>query len=1310
MIITFWRNFLGSRIRKPAWKQLQSVLSLGALLLVSALCADAQTTSSISGTVKDTTGAVIPGAKVVMINQASKARRSMDSNAEGFFYFAAVQPATYNIEISHQDFETWKVTGIAVHPGDNLTVAKIGLKVGAVAVSIVVTAEVAGVALSSGEHSTLITSAQIQRLSTVGRDAAELVSMLPGFAMTAGIDNKGPDYQTTGFGSGNLGAFGANGAAPQSGLVNIASDGANIIDAGDMGGQLANINMDQVEEVKVQTSNFGADVARGPIVVNAVGKSGGSDFHGSLYTYIRNYNLNSNDWVAKHLGTENPQSKYFYPGGTIGGPVLIPRTRFNMNKRLVFFTGYEYYGQHSFNSVVTAFVPNAAMMGGDLSADTLGHALGVNPTDLTTNCPQSYTQSETYSNIGGLCYSPTGGVGPNNHPISANGQIDPRDIDPAISAYTRFWPKANHTPRPVVSGTTTTAASEGFNYVKNVIDINNGFQSHSRVDLNISDSLKLYLTYNWEKVNYTTTMSSAYDYNVGSNNPLPTPFDSHTGSHFLTLNLTKVLGPSLTNELVVSGVKFNEPGQYEDRSKVLDTGTPWAAAGYSGGASPATLYGYGSTAERQTENQLPEMGFWEGGLPSFAAAYVPAKAQFLNKFTWSAQDNLTKVFKTHSIKVGFYADQTMENDMALGSNLNGRFEFMRWGGCYINQSLSVYAPINTAPNAPPLPGPVPANEPASAGTGNTVGQYLIGCPLSYTQDNLDPHSDLGDTAIEGYATDEWKVNSKLTVTFGIRLSHLTPWTDRHGIGLAVWDPSQLQQNVLYSSFSGDPATWKGFKWHKKDSDVPMAGVPTRALFYAPRFSLAYDSYGDGKTVFRGGFGVYHSHDSLFYAAGSSLPLGKQTWDMGSTGTGCDYAQLFGTSVLPCGYYTRSTVSSAMSPFSVSAQDPHDDRLPVIYNYNFTVDQSLPWKMQAELAYVGNQSSDLSTLGGLQNQNPVPLGALFGPDPAQGSPAYGQVNPVGSIPNSNDYRPYPNYQSINVPSHKAWANYNSMQASLNKQAGSLIFGLNYTWSKTLAVRGDWDTGAIADPVNMHNDYGIASFDRPHVINAYYSWQEGNKFHGNKILGGAINGWELSGITSWQAGPDLSVLNPGSGLGGTNYGLSGGATYYIPSSNGGSEKSVSIPINASTWLGSGDYALQPVLTCDPRSNLKKKQFVNGGCFAMPAQGAQGTWNLPFVSGPAFFKWDMTVVKHFKINDKQDVQIRLAGFNFLNHPITSFSSSDSTNPLLLNMENDSDSHYSSPEQALANVRVVNPNVFGITTFKQARRILELGFKYNF
>ena len=100
------------------------------------------------------------------------------------------------------------------------------------------------------------------------------MNILPGFTLNAGtnVQNQGPDYTTTGFGSANVGSFGANGAAPQQGLVNITSDGAQVIDPGDMGATVANINMDQVQEVKVQTSNFGADEAKGPIVINAVGK------------------------------------------------------------------------------------------------------------------------------------------------------------------------------------------------------------------------------------------------------------------------------------------------------------------------------------------------------------------------------------------------------------------------------------------------------------------------------------------------------------------------------------------------------------------------------------------------------------------------------------------------------------------------------------------------------------------------------------------------------------------------------------------------------------------------------------------------------------------------------------------------------------------------------------------------------------------------------------------------------------------------------------------------------------------------------
>jgi len=287
-----------TRGSQPPVRRLPGCAALvGAALMLLLPAGQAQTTASISGSVRDAFDALVPGAKVTLINEASKATRNTTSNGEGFFSFLAVQPATYSIQIAMTGFESWKVTGVEVHPGDSLSVPKIRMKVGNVVESVTVTAEVAGVALSSPEHSTLITAADISRLSTTGRDALELVSVLPGFTLNAGtgLNNSAPDYTTTSFGSAQLGSFGANGAPPQQGQVNVTSHGAQVIDPGDMGGTVANINMDQVQEVKVQTSNFGADEAKGPIVINAVGKSGGAAYHGSLYTYARNHIFNSND-------------------------------------------------------------------------------------------------------------------------------------------------------------------------------------------------------------------------------------------------------------------------------------------------------------------------------------------------------------------------------------------------------------------------------------------------------------------------------------------------------------------------------------------------------------------------------------------------------------------------------------------------------------------------------------------------------------------------------------------------------------------------------------------------------------------------------------------------------------------------------------------------------------------------------------------------------------------------------------------------------------------------------------------------------
>ena len=164
--------------------------------------------------------------------------------------------------------------------------------------------------------------------------------------------------------SGPVGSFSANGT--RTGALDITSDGAHIIDPGCNCGQAMNTNADMTAELKVMTSNFGADEAKGPVVISAIGKSGGQQFHGELYTYARNWHLNANDPQNKDAGTSarRPETKYFYPGGNIGGPLIIPGTNFNHNRdKVFFFFGTEYYKQNVDNGVYHAVVPTADAAG-----------------------------------------------------------------------------------------------------------------------------------------------------------------------------------------------------------------------------------------------------------------------------------------------------------------------------------------------------------------------------------------------------------------------------------------------------------------------------------------------------------------------------------------------------------------------------------------------------------------------------------------------------------------------------------------------------------------------------------------------------------------------------------------------------------------------------------------------------------------------------------------------------------------------------------------------------------------------------------
>jgi hypothetical protein len=194
----------------------------------------------------------------------------------------------------------------------------------------------------------------------------------------------------------------------------------------------------------------------------------------------------------------------------------------------------------------------------------------------------------------------------------------------------------------------------------------------------------------------------------------------------------------------------------------------------------------------------------------------------------------------------------------------------------------------------------------------------------------------------------------------------------------------------------------------------------------------------------------------------------------------------------------------------------------------------------------------------------------------------------------DYRPYANYQILNVTSHGSYSNYNAFGASWQKERGAVTLQINYTFSKALGIwdgqidNGD-ERGYATDAFNLKANYGTLSYDRTHIFNSAYIVQLPSPVHGNRLLQDAVNGWQLSGITLVQSGPSLQPN--------TNGALNAG---FLP---GVSKQSI---------LGTDSQVLRPLVTCNPQS----RKYFKPSCFASPTQINQnGPAVFPTVRGPAF-----------------------------------------------------------------------------------------------
>src|SRR6266576_1378355 len=329
------------RISRTAEHSHRSALKLGVVGLVAfclfAVQAFAQNSGNIQGTVTDAQGAVIPGATVQAIDQAKGAvARQVTTSGDGLFILQALQPGTYTIRVQAKGMKGLERKDLVLDNRQVLGLGELKLEVGATTENVTVEAVTPLVETATSDRSLVIDQRQVTEISMNGRDFQSLVRTLPGV-----LSNDTSDFRLA---FNNTDSFHVNGLRGSDN--NVFLDGAINTDVGANDGQYTQLSMDAVGEFKVQTSNFSAEYGRNPGVLLAANtKSGGRQFHGTLYEFNRedgfdaNYFFNrvNSNGSLKPTPVPNSKLRFNQYGFNIGGPIPFPRAK----DKLFFFFNFE---------------------------------------------------------------------------------------------------------------------------------------------------------------------------------------------------------------------------------------------------------------------------------------------------------------------------------------------------------------------------------------------------------------------------------------------------------------------------------------------------------------------------------------------------------------------------------------------------------------------------------------------------------------------------------------------------------------------------------------------------------------------------------------------------------------------------------------------------------------------------------------------------------------------------------------------------------------------------------------------------------
>lgn len=360
--------------------------------IISALILVCQTnTGSIGGTVSDPSSSIVAGAKITVTNAATSNTRSAESNDSGTFVFPALPPGTYEVTVEKDGFKKSVRTGVTLDVQQTLQLEMI-MTVGSTVETVEVKANVLALDSATSSLGQVITNQKIVDLPLNGRNTLALVALTPGVTPMGGFG--GLPATGNAYGQGNFSIGGSRGLSSE-----VILDGAPV-NASLFNAPALIPSVDAVDEFKVQTNNFPAEFGRtAGGVVNLISKSGSNQYHGNLYEFFRNRVLDANTFFANASGRPKPVYIYNLFGGTIGGPVQLPKL-YDGKDRTFFFFAYEGLRQRNgINSLLT--VPTQLQRQGDFSQtrNAAGQLIRIyDPLSTVQTGPNTYTRTQFANN------------------------------------------------------------------------------------------------------------------------------------------------------------------------------------------------------------------------------------------------------------------------------------------------------------------------------------------------------------------------------------------------------------------------------------------------------------------------------------------------------------------------------------------------------------------------------------------------------------------------------------------------------------------------------------------------------------------------------------------------------------------------------------------------------------------------------------------------------------------------------------------------------------------------------------------------